>query len=106
MIYTIIGTVKVTAEHTQGMTSSRHITTDFRLDVSKNLKQDEYNDKSGLPTKSGSHALTNAFVQGLIGNIHHAHEKGFKDSAEHLRYIIDQLEKGFISVANISEGTM
>lgn len=70
------------------------------------MKQDEYNDRRGLPTKAGSHALTNAFVQGLVGNIHHAHQKGFKDSAEHLRYIIAELERGFINVATTQEGTM
>lgn len=106
MRYTVTGIVKVTAEHNPGMTSSRHIATDFRLEVSKHLKQDEYNDKRGLPTKAGCHALTNAFVHGLIGNIHAAHQKGFRDSAEHLRYIIKQLEDGFASVATASEGTM
>lgn len=106
MNYTITGIVKVTANYTNGAASSTHVATDFRLEVSKYLQQDEYNDKRGLPTKEGSHALTNAFVQGLIGNIHHAHQKGFKDSAEHLRYIIEQLERGFIAIAETSEGTM
>lgn len=106
MRYTITGIVKVTADYAQGATKSTHVATDFRLEVSKHLKQDEYNDKRGLPTKAGSHALTNAFVQGLVGNIHHAHQKGFKDSAEHLRYIIAELERGFINVATTQEGTM
>lgn len=106
MKYTVTGIVKVTAEHEPGMKTSRHVATDFRLEVSKHLKQDEYNDRRGLPTKAGSHALTNAFVQGLVGNIHLAHEKGFKDSAEHIRYIIKQLEDGFAAVATVQEGTM
>lgn len=106
MRYTVTGIVKVTAEHNNGDTSSKHIATDFRLEVSKHLKQDEYNDKRGLPTKAGSHALTNAFVHGLIGNIHAAHHKGYKDSAEHLRYIISKLEEGFITVATTRDGTM
>lgn len=106
MQFTITGTVKVTADYVKGAAYSRHISTDFRLDVSKHLDQQQYNDKRGLPTKMGSHALTNAFVQGLIGNIHHAHQKGYKNDAEHLRYIIEQLERGFIAIAETGEGTM
>ena len=32
-----------------------------------------------------------------------AHEKGFRDSAEHLRWIIAELERGFIAVVDIKE---
>lgn len=106
MQFSITGIVKLTLEHAQGAKTSRHVATDFRLEPSKNLKQDEYNDRRGLPTKTGSHALTQAFVQGLVANIHHAHEKGFRDSAEHLRYIITELERGFIEVTTPGEGTM
>lgn len=72
MRYTITGIVKVTADYTNGAAGSTHVATDFRLEVSKHLDQEQYNDKKGLPTKTGSHALTAAFVQGLVGNIHHA----------------------------------
>ncbi len=106
MEYTLTGTVKVTAEYHPGDTTSKHVSTDFLLEVSKNLDQLKYNDKEGLPTKMGSHALTQVFVQGLVGNIHLAHEKGWRDSAEHLRYIISELERGFISPATTGEGTM
>lgn len=106
MRYSITGIVKVTADYSHGDTKSTHVATDFKLEVSKHLEQSKYNDRRGLPTKEGAHALTNAFVQGLVGCIHHAHEKGYKDSAEHLRYIISELERGFINVATTSEGTM
>jgi|GEM_PF-1686584 len=106
MRYKITGIVTVTADYEPGSQKSTHVATDFRLEVSKNLDQSQYNDHRGLPTKGGSHALTQAFVQGLIGNIHHAHEKGFRDSAENLRYIISELERGFIAVGYPTEGTM
>lgn len=106
MRYKITGIVTVTADYEQGGTKSTHVATDFRLEVSKHLAQAQYNDRRGLPTKGGSHALTQAFVQGLVGNIHHAHQKGYRDSAEHLRYIIAELERGFINVATAGEGTM
>lgn len=106
MRFKMTSIVTVTADYVNGNTSSTHIATDFRLEVSKHLDQSMYNDKRGLPTKAGSHALTNTLVQGLIGNIHHAHQKGFKNDAEHLRYIIEQLERGFIAIAETGEGTM
>ena len=96
----------VTLEHNDGDKTSRHVATDFNLDVSKNLDRKMYLDKNDLPTKAGSQALTQGFVQGLLGNIHYAHEKGYRDSAEHLRYVISELERGFIQVATISETKM
>jgi hypothetical protein len=32
-----------------------------------------------------------------------AHEYGFRDSAEHLRWIIAELERGFVTVANVTK---
>jgi len=105
MKYHFTAIVKVTAEHTPGSSMSKHLKTDFRLEPSSNLLQSKYLDR-GLPTKEGSQMLTEAFVQGLVGNIHHAHAHGYRDSAEHLRAIIKKLEDGFASVANVGEGTM
>lgn len=106
MEFHFTGIVKVTMDHIPGSSNSKHVATDFRLQPGKNLIQDQYNDKAGLPTKSGSHALTQTFVQGLIGNIHYAHQKGYRDSADHLRYIIGELERGFAEVVQQGVGTM
>lgn len=106
MIFKITGIVTVIADYDKGSSTSTHVETCIRLEVSKHLDQASYNDKLGLPTKGGSHALTQAYVQGLIANIHHAHQKGYRDSAEHLRYIISELERGFAAVGYPSEGTM
>jgi hypothetical protein len=105
MKYHFTAIVKVTAEHQEGSQISKHLKTDFRLEPSSNLLQSKYLDR-GLPTKEGSQILTEAFVQGLVGNIHQAHANGFRDSAEHLRAIINKLEDGFATVANVGEGTM
>lgn len=88
-------------EQKPGMTMAKHVATEFNLYPSKELNQDLYKDNEGLPTKEGSKALANVLIQGLVGNIHIAHEKGFRDSAEHLRWIIAELEKGFVTVANV-----
>lgn len=95
--------VVLTLEHQKGMTTSKHVATDFNLDVSKELNREMYLDKEDLPTESGSKTLSNVLVQGLIGNIHLAHERGFRDSAEHLRWIISELERGFIEVTNVQQ---
>jgi hypothetical protein len=102
--FSFTGISKLTLVHEKGMTTSKHVATDFRLDVSPNLKQDLYLDESDLPTKEGVKPLTQAFVQGLVGNIHMAHNKGYWDSAAHLRYIIDELTRGFSTVAHSGEG--
>lgn len=92
------GVVRLTLEHSPGDPGSKHVATDFYLEVSENLIRDVYLTKEDLPTKEGSRVLTAVLVQGLIGNLHMAHENKFRDSAEHLRHIIAELEKGFAEV--------
>lgn len=99
MKFEIEGRCVVTLEHKQGEKTSSHVSTDFNLDVSKNVDRGHFLDKEDLPTQAGAKALTQCFVQGLVGNIHNAHLKGHWDSAEHLRYIIAELERGFVQVA-------
>lgn len=105
MQFQIEGISVVTLDHTAGEKTSKYIKTDFNLSVSKNLDKKHFIDKNGYPTEKGTKALTQCFVQGLIGNIHNAHKEGFWDSAEHLRYIIAELEKGFVAPANVSKST-
>lgn len=104
MQFEIEGRVVVTFNHAKGDKTSQHVKTDFNIDVSKNLDRKQYLDKDELPTAMGTKSLTIAFVQGLVGNIHQADQKGYWDSAEHLRYIISELERGFVQVANIKKG--
>lgn len=78
--------------------------TDFNLRVSDNLQEDKYiNPDNGVPTKEGSYILSNILVQGLIGNLHFAKSKGFRDSKEHLEWIISELKRGFNSNLSVSE---
>ncbi len=96
---------RVTLDNVPGELTSRHIATDIRLEISNNLDHHIYL-KKGLPTKEGATLLTKALVSGLSANIHACHQKGYKDSAEHLREVIKQLEEEFITVADIQEGKM
>lgn len=97
--------VVLTVEHKPGMTTSKHVATDFNLEVDSQLNRSQYLNDEDLPTKDGSKVLSNVLVQGLIGNIHSAHQQGFRDSAEHLRWIIEELTRGFAAVANVDKST-
>jgi hypothetical protein len=103
MKFKIKGECVVTLEHKDGEKTSAHVYTDYNVSVSKNVDQSIFLDENGLPTAEGHRALTQCFVQGLIGNIHTAHQKGFRNDAEHLRYVISELERGFIQIATIGE---
>jgi hypothetical protein len=103
MEITFEGRCLITLEHRESDNKSSLISTDFNLHVSKNLEESMYFDEELMPNGAGSKALTQCFIQGLVGNIHYSHEKGFRDSAEHLRYIISELERGFIQIADIKK---
>lgn len=96
--------VVLTLEHELGKQSSKHVATDFNLEVDPKLDRTQYLDND-VPTKEGAKILSNVLVQGLIGNIHSAHQLGFRDSAEHLRWIIEELTRGFATVANVDKST-
>lgn len=100
------GISRITLEPNPDGKSSSHIATDFRLEVSKNQDRKVFLDFNDRPKKEGVKPLTQTFIQGLVGNIHFAHDKGYWDSAEHLRYIISELTRGFATVAKTTEGEM
>lgn len=95
----------LTLDHTPGSDTSRHVSCGMFLDALPPLDSESYC-KQGLLTKEGSQVMTNVLVQGLISNIHLAHQKGWKDSAENLRFIISELERGFVQVAEIRSGKL
>lgn len=105
MEFSFEGIARVTMEHTKGSTTSKHVATDFFLECSSNLDDKKYMNDDDVLTKDGSHALTQCFVQGLVGNIHFAHQQGYRNDAEHLRYIIAELERGFASIADATKST-
>lgn len=104
--FSFTGTCKLTLSYEKGATTSQHETTDIRLDVSDNQKNGNLIGIDDLPTKEGVKPLTQCFIQGLVANIHASHEKGYWNDAEHLRYIITELQRGFVEISNISESTM
>ena len=88
-------------EHKKDSTFSKHVATKFNMSVSKNLDKKKYINEKDLPTKEGSIILSNILIQGLVGNIHFANDNKYRDSAEHLRWIISELERGFAAVSTV-----
>ncbi len=93
MKFKIKGTVVITLESTGGKTSKLKAT-EFNLDVS-GIPQRQMIGPDGVPTKEGAKALTQAFLHGIVGNIHNEHQRGNWDSAAHLRYVISEMERAF-----------
>lgn len=96
----------ITLRPNQDGKTAELLCTEFTLNLSVNMDREAYINKKGEPTRDGCHALTQAFIQGLLGSLHYAHQAGFRDSAEHLRYIISELERGFVRPVQVEHGVM
>jgi len=103
MEFTFEALVRLTMDHEEGQERSTHVATEFLLEPQEPLNRSVYLDEDELPNEQGSIVLSNVLVQGLVGNIHLAHNNGWRDSAEHLRWIISELEKGFVAIANVEK---
>jgi hypothetical protein len=106
MEFTFEAYVRLTMAHKEGQERSDHVATEFLLEPRYPLNRNVYLDKDDLPNQEGSKVLSNVLIQGLVGNIHLAHNNEWRDSAEHLRWIISELEKGFVAIANVEKTTL
>lgn len=95
---------KLILDYIERKNRANHLMTELTLNISDNLDRTMYFDKDGYPTKEGAQCVTNVLVQGLLLNIHKLHNDGLRDSAEHLRWIISELERGFIQVTETYNG--
>lgn len=75
---------------------------DVALNCSNQLDESYYI-TNGMPNNAGVRVLTDMMIRGLIGNIHFAHTREYWNSAEQLRYIINELEDGFIKNMQMTE---
>lgn len=71
------------------------------LEIGKGLDRSRYYGPDGQPLPGAARAYTMCFVHGLIANLHFAHQMNYWDSAEHLRFIIAELERGFAKVVTV-----
>jgi hypothetical protein len=85
----IVATSRLKLDYEEGCENASVINTEVALEVSKNINKSTFFDEGDIPNFQGARAVCNALVQGLIANLHFAHQHGLWDSAKHLRYIID-----------------
>lgn len=104
--YSFTGIAKVKLKPDVEFTSSTLKSIDLRLEISENLDREKYLDANGLPQNLGIKAVTIALMAGLNANIYTAHHKKEWDSADHLRYVLDNLQRMFVENAEITTGEM
>lgn len=105
MKLTLGAKVVIVLDHQDGDKNASVEEAQVNLTIGDNLDSSKYLDNSGLPTAAGSQALMEVLTLGLINNIKNAHERGFKNDAQHLREIVKILEDGFIAHAETGDGT-
>ncbi|MEL6835225.1 MAG: hypothetical protein AAFP77_19655 [Bacteroidota bacterium] len=98
MEYEFIVASKVTAEADFKTGKSKMVSCDVQLIADDQIEAPWKN--NGLVNQAGMKVQTQGLIQGLVANIHWAHQMGYWDSAEHLRYIIENLERGFSHAHN------
>lgn len=103
MVSSFKATVVLHLQHNGESDVSIHNGVKAGLEISRNLDYDTYIDGKGLPTKVGTTALTNVLIQGLVANIHRANIEGHWKDHEHIKFIIEELQRGFIEVPHMEE---
>lgn len=93
--------VTMTLESENGDQKSEFKYLEFNLELGENVKESIYLDSGGHPTKDGSKALTICFINALVGNIHACQKEGFWKEADHIRYIIEKLQEGYVRSAEV-----
>lgn len=95
MKFSYKGTVEMHFEHDPGSPKSKVIDSNFRLDVSTNLKQDAYNGAPGQPTRAGVDSLLTCFIQGLASVAAYGQENKWKTMPEYYETIHKELARIF-----------
>lgn len=104
--HSFTATAKLLVEHNSIVNKTIPIETKIHLEPSEGLIADAYLSEESIVTAAGCKVLINAFCQGLIGTLHIAHENGFLDSAQTLRYILDTITNGFAEVPSLEKSTL
>lgn len=90
--FRVVSEVTAVADFEKGTSAVKE--TKVLLECS-NREARAWKDNKGVVNEIGMKAQTQGLIQGLVANIHYAHQKEMWNSAEHLRYIINELERGF-----------
>lgn len=90
---------KIGLTHRDGEPTSKLAETSVRLEISKNLDKKRYLNNRDLPTEDGIKPMQQAFIQGIMTNIKFADKNGWWKEAEHMQYVIDELQRAYVAVA-------
>jgi len=99
-----IGISRISLVPNEDNKTSKLLKCDFFLELSENLDKKAHVGNDDLPNAGGVKPLTQSFIQGIIGNIHFANERGYWNEVEHLRYVIDELGRSFAHIKESKEG--
>lgn len=105
MKFGFTGICQLTLEHEPGATTSKHVSTDFNLDVGKGMDPDAYLNKDGRPTQEGAKVLRNVFMQGLIGVVLKEAKEGWSSKEAGADWIRNQIEIMLEADADTVDGT-
>ena len=98
--YAVVSKLELEANLKIGRSRIKEITVEI---VAQDEIQDQWREEDGALNADGLKAQTQGLIQGLVNSIHYGHQKGLRDSAEHLRYIIENLQKGFVQQVTVSD---
>lgn len=102
MRYGFQATATIELEHSKEQTRSKLVASQIKIDVSSNLSKRAYINQDGTPTADGAKAMTNTFIAGLTANIHHSHKAGYWNESDHIGFIIEELQRGFVAQVKTS----
>jgi hypothetical protein len=101
--FTVIS--KLILEHTPGSKElPQHKGLKWFLELSRPLDPNHYFENDN-PNAEGVKVITKVLCNALIANIHYAHQMKLKDSAEHFREAIEEMQSLFVAVADCKSDT-
>ena len=101
--YELKSSVYLKVDQTKGAKSSKLINCDVVFDTPKTREFSHLKYQNGKPSAAGLRASTTVLLSGIAANIHYGHKQKMWDSAEHLRYVISELERQFVQVAKTED---
>lgn len=104
--FSVLSTLNVKHDTNTGATNVADVKCSL-VGVTANMNFNSYFDPvTKTPNKDGVKTITNTLIHALAGNIHYANVNGIRNDAEHLRFIIGELEKAFVHQVDVHTDAM
>lgn len=89
-------------QHEKGQKTSSVMEVVSQLKLEKKLDRSFYFGKDELPNQMGAKAMTSVLISGIVSNIKFAHERGYLNEVDHVKYVIEKISEGFATIGEIS----